>query len=88
MPNTKSAKRHVVNSERRRVSNFAYKSKIKTAVAKLASAIDDGNKEQAQELLPGVFSLLDKASKKKIIKPRSAARRKAQMSTRVNRIGA
>jgi small subunit ribosomal protein S20 len=88
MPNTKSAKRHVVNSEKRRVRNFAYKSKIKTAMAKLTSAIDEGNKEQAEQLLPQMYSLLDKASKKKIIKSRSAARRKAQMSTKVNAIGA
>ena len=88
MPNTKSAKKQIVQDEKRRLRNSSYKSKIKTAMAKLTSAIDEGNKEQAQQLLPPMYSLLDKASKKKIIKSRTAARRKAQLSTKVNAISA
>lgn len=88
MPNTKSAKKQIVKDEKRRQRNFAYKSKIKTAMTKLKGAIDQGNKDLAQELLPQMYSLLDKASKKKIIKARSAARRKAQLTSKVNAIGA
>jgi len=86
MPNTKSAKKRMISNEKRRQRNFAYKSKIKTFVSRLKSAINERNKEQARQLLSEVYSVYDKAVKKGMIKARNAARRKSILSSKVNAI--
>lgn len=51
---------------------------------KLTAAINEGNKEQAQQLLTEAYSLYDKAVKKGILKPNCAARHKSNLSSKVN----
>ena len=84
MPNSKSAKKRLVTSDKKRVLNLAFKSKLRTFVLKLKTAVSENNKEQAQQLLPQVYSLYDKAVKKGIVKSNNAARHKAALSLKVN----
>ena len=71
-------------SEKRRQRNFAFKSKIKTAVGNLKATIGENNKEKARQLLTEVYSLYDKAVKKGILKQNTAARHKSALTSMVN----
>lgn len=64
MPNTKSAKKALRQSKKRKKLNAWYKQKIKKAW-------------QAGDLT-SIYKALDKAVKKGVIKPRKAARKKSQ----------
>ena len=71
-------------SEKRRQSNIACKSKMRTFVQKLRTAVADGNKDQARQLLDQIYTLYDKAVKKGVLKPNNAARQKSKLSLKVN----
>jgi ribosomal protein S20 len=77
MPNTKSAKKALRASTRKRAFNTLRKVKIKSAYKSLrknlANAPEDANKS-----LSAVFSALDKAVKGKFITAGKAARRKSR----------
>lgn len=85
MPITRSAKKALRQSVRRRARNLtrkeAYK-KIITAVKKLAAT---GKIEDAKKLLPQLYKSLDKAAKATAIKKNKAARLKSRISRIINK---
>lgn len=85
MPITKSAKRALRESLKKRVHNLFYKKKIKTLVKKLYSFVLEKKTEEAKKILPIVYKLLDKAAKEKVIKKNTAARRKSRLAKFLNR---
>jgi small subunit ribosomal protein S20 len=60
------------------------RSAIKTFVKKTRAAIAGGDAETAQTLISATASLVDKAAKRKIIHPNTAARRKSRLAKRMN----
>ncbi len=84
MANTKSAKKAIRQSERRRVFNLrrlrAMKAAIKE-VKKLAAAKDS----KALELLHVAYKAIDKAAKRGVIKKNTAARKKSRLAKLVNK---
>ena len=87
MPNHKSAEKRVRQSERRRVVNRSNRSRLRTAVKELRSALEKGGKT-ASELLPTTVSEIDKAVQKGVLHRNAAARHKSRLTARVNQAAA
>jgi len=87
---TKKAKRptalkRYLQSEKRRLRNKNFRSKVSTAVKSLEKAIQTA---ESSGKLAEVYSLADKGVKKGIFKPNKAARLKSRMTKRASRTSA
>ncbi len=82
MANSRSAKKRVRASERKRIANQIAKTKYKTAVKKVVMAAE-GNSEDLSQKISEAFSKIDKAAKIGAIHKNQAARRKSRLFKRV-----
>jgi small subunit ribosomal protein S20 len=73
-------------SLRRREINRQNKSILRSQVKKLRDAIKNNDKDQAQELLPITYSLIDKSIKKGAIHENTGRRYKSRLSKQVEMI--
>ena len=85
MPITKSAKKALRQSLKRRKINIVYKNKIKNLLKEIRSLVLEKKIKEAKELLPKVYKILDKAGKVGVIKKNTAARKKSRITTLVNK---
>ena len=83
MPQIKSAKKRVLQSEKRRCINMARKSAIKTAVKKVVVALDSNEATVAQELLSDVQSQMARAAGKGVMHRNAVARRMSRLAKKV-----
>jgi small subunit ribosomal protein S20 len=83
LPNIKSVVKDVKKSRERRLRNQDTKSRIKTFVKKTKAA-QDATADNAVALLTETVSIVDKATKRGIIHPNAAARRKSRLMKRAN----
>ena len=79
MPHTKSAKKNLRKSLKRRERNRAAKKTLKTHVKRFLAALD-GPLEVLQKEYNVAATKLDKAANRRIIHPNLAARKKSQMA--------
>jgi small subunit ribosomal protein S20 len=86
MPNHKSAEKRVRQSERRRQVNRSNRTRLRSSVKDLRSALD-GDAKQAVALLPKTISEIDKAVQKGVLHRNAAARHKSRLTVRVNHAG-
>ena len=84
MPNTRSARKQVRVSERRRLRNKSIQSLCKTNITRAEKLIFSGELESAQEAAVAAISSLDKAAEKGVIHPNNAARRKSRLMKKLN----
>lgn len=84
MPITKSAKKALRQSKRRRVRNIQKKQKVKNLLKEVKSLISQKKIEETKSLLPKVYKLLDKAAKVGLIKKNTAARKKSRITKLIN----
>mgnify|MGYP000681001073 FL=1 len=84
MANTASARKRARQAEKRRLRNKSYKTRFKNAVKKVLKAIEQGNRENVEELLRQAISAIDKAAQKGVIHKNQAARRKSRLMAKVN----
>ena len=84
MPNTRSARKQVRVSERRRLRNKSIQSLCKTNITKAERLIFSGELESAQEAAVAAISSLDRAAEKGVIHPNNAARRKSRLMKKLN----
>lgn len=87
MANTKSAEKRNRQNVERRERNRANRSRMRTAIKKLRSAVEGGDAKAAQELLPGTLSLIDKTAQKGVIHGNTADRYKSRLSRAVGNLG-
>jgi len=80
MPITKSAKKALKGSLVKKAVNDRNKKNIKEAVKKIEKFVKEKNKVEAKKLLPIVYSVIDKAAKRGVIKKNTASRKKARLS--------
>ncbi len=88
MPNHKSAEKRVRQSERRRLINRNNRTKLRTSIKKLRSALDGGDGQAASSLLPTTVSEIDKAVRKGALHRNAAARHKSRLTARVTQVSA
>ncbi len=86
MANHKSAKKRAKQSIVRNERNTARKSGVKSAIKKLRTAITEGNKQTAGELLVSAQKLLARLAKTGVIKHNAAARKTSRLADAVNKI--
>ena len=84
MPNHKSAEKRVRQSEKRRVINRGHKSKVRTYIKKLRTALDAGQSDDIQKVLPEVISVIDKSVQKGVMHKNAAARYKSRLTVQAN----
>jgi len=79
MPITKSAKKAVRGSLRKKAYNDQWKRKMKELIKKVEKLAKTSKKE-AEKILSSAFQVIDKATKRGIIKKNNAARKKSHLS--------
>jgi len=85
LPVTKSAKKQVRVTERRRLRNKSIRSLCKTNITKAEKLIFSGELEAAQKAAVAAISSLDKATEKGVIHPNNAARSKSRLMQKLNK---
>ena len=84
MPITKSAKKALRQNEKRRVHNLSYKTQLKDLIKEIELLISEKKTEEAKQLLPKVYKIIDKSAKVGIIKKNTAARKKSKIARELN----
>jgi len=77
---TKSAKKNLRKSLRKRQHNLFYKKKIKALIKKARGLFLEGKKEEAKNMLPEIYKVLDKATKENVLKKNTARRKKSKIA--------
>ena len=80
MPITKSAKKPLRQSERKRAQNLKRKKAASEVIRDIKKLVQAGKADEAMKLLPKAFKALDKAVKRKILHKNTAGRRKSKLS--------
>lgn len=83
MPNHKSADKRMRQAEKRRQINRGHRTKVRTYIKKLHSALESGQK--VDQVLPEVISVIDKSVQKGVLHANAAARYKSRLTVRANR---
>ena len=83
MANIKSAKKRILVSEIRTERNKAIRSKVKTYVKKVQSAVEAGDKALAEEALKAAISEIEKAETKGVYHANTASRKVSRLSKAV-----
>lgn len=86
MANIKSAKKRILVIETKTLRNKMIKSKIKTLVKNVESAIANGDKTAAQNALKVATAEISKAASKGIFHKNTASRKISRLSLAVNKM--
>jgi len=84
MPNHKSAEKRMRQNEKRRVKNRGNRTKVRTYIKKLRSALDSGKADEIKSVLPEAMSVIDKSVQKGVLHANAAARYKSRLTVRAN----
>jgi len=84
LPNTRSARKQVRVTQRRRLRNKSMRSLCKTNITKAEKLIFSGEFEVAEKAVKTAITSLDKVAEKGIIHPNNAARRKSRLMKKLN----
>jgi small subunit ribosomal protein S20 len=87
MPHTRSARKNLRKSEKRRLRNRAAKRTIKEQLKAFYAAVEDGTVEAAQKEFNLAAKRLDKAAARRVIHPNTAARKKSQLAIALRKKG-
>lgn len=85
MPITKSAKKALRQNKTHKTRNLKTKRELKGALKKMEALLASQNNEEAKKSLPQIYKTLDKAAKRGVIKPNTAARKKSRITKRIPR---
>ena len=77
-------KKRFIQSEVRRVRNHASKSRVKTLMKRVSTAVESGDGTTESRLREAI-SAIQRAGQKKVLHPNTASRRIAQLSKMVHR---
>ena len=83
MANTRSAEKAARQAEKHRARNVALRSRMRTAVRKVVTAVGGGNKEAARTSYAQAVPLIDSLVSKQIIHRNKAARHKSRLAARI-----
>ena len=84
MANHKSAQKRVRQNTKRNEINRSNRSKLRTQIKSLRSALSASDKKLSNELLNPTVSLIDKAVNKGLIHKNTAARHKSRLTKHVS----
>lgn len=84
MPNTTSAKKQVRVNLKKQLRNKSIRSQNKTLVKKAEGFVFSGQIEEAEGGVKAAIRSIDKAARKGIMHPNTAARRKSRLMKKLN----
>lgn len=87
MPNHKSSEKRMRQSERRRKINKGNRTRVRSSIKRLRTALESGNSKEAGTLLPSTISTIDKAVQKGVLHKNAAARHKSRLTLQSNAAG-
>ena len=87
MPNIKSAKKRVKVISVKTLQNKMFKSQLKTTIKKFASAVEAGNKAEAEVAYKAAVKKVDQAVAHGILHKNNAAHKKSAMTLKLNKLG-
>jgi small subunit ribosomal protein S20 len=88
MPITRSAKKALKGSEKKRVFNLRRKRTMKDSVKEIVKFVSAKEGKNAEVNLSKAFQAIDKAAKRGIIKKNTASRKKSRLSKMVAKVNA
>ena len=88
MPNIKSAKKRVLVNATKAMQNKAAKSAMKTTLKKFDAAVAEGNRSEADSAYKVAVKAVDKAAATGLMHKNKAARKKSQLTVKLNAIQA
>ncbi len=83
MANSRQATKRARQGERRRQHNAALRSKMRTFIKKVVSAIESGDRKSAESAYKDAVPLIDSSANKNIIHANKAARHKSRLNARI-----
>jgi small subunit ribosomal protein S20 len=83
LANIQSAKKRARQAIKRRAHNVALRSQVRSAVRKVAKAIESGNKDAAKAEFAAVVPQIDRMATKGILRKSRAAHYKSQLNARL-----
>jgi small subunit ribosomal protein S20 len=83
MANRRSAVKRLRVDKKRHQHNLTIQRQLKKTIKKFQTLFSAKNIDEAKTTLKKVFSLLDKAAKKRIIHPKTASRKKSRLSRKI-----
>ncbi len=86
MANIKSAKKRILIDRRNAERNKAIKSKVKTAIKHVNTAISANDKAAASAALTAAVKEIDKAARKGVFHKKTASRKVSRLTIAVNKI--
>lgn len=84
MANIKSAKKRNIIAQKKTANNRVRKSEIKTYIKKFDEAVENGNTDEARELLKIIDKKLKKAALKNIVHKNAASRKVSVLTRKLN----
>ena len=82
---TKSARKSIRQSARRREGNLVYRDNMKKLTKKVRDLVSQKKTKEAKDLLPQVYKILDKSAKVGVIKKNTASRLKSRLTKSANK---
>ena len=83
MPNTKSAKKYMKQTDSRTSKNNVKKRAFRKAIRETNDLLKDGGKEDAKKTFSAVQKTLDKAVKANVLSKNTASRKKSRLSKKI-----
>ncbi|MDC9729836.1 MAG: 30S ribosomal protein S20 [Methyloprofundus sp.] len=83
MANTAQAKKRARQAENNRVRNAGQRSKLRTFIKKVLTAIEEGDVEKAKAAYVTACPVIDGAVNKGILHKNNAARSKSRLNTKI-----
>ena len=86
MPSHKSAEKRMRQNEKRRAINRSNRTKVRSYIKKLRSALDSGKPNEVKQMLPEAISVIDKSVQKGVLHANAAARYKSRLTVKANQV--
>lgn len=83
MANKESAKKRNRQMIKRRARNRGHRSRMRTEIKRLRTAIESGDAQTARELLPPTLGMVDSIAQKGVIHRNAASRTKSRLARAV-----
>jgi small subunit ribosomal protein S20 len=86
MPNLPTSIKDLRQNKRRKVFNDRLRNRMKRAIKKQNTLVEQGKKEEAEKNIRNVYKVLDKAARKNVIKEGKADRIKSRLTKKLNEL--
>ena len=87
MATHKSAEKRMRQNEKRRMRNASIKTRVKTSIKEVLSALEEKDRERSSKALLSATKVIDSAASKGVLHRNNAARKISRLTKKVNILG-